>query len=154
MSQIDVYQLKYAKALVGTRVKNLSREIESKNIACNVETNKKMLQMGYAIRIRKKVRFTEVQIKYLVDLFEKGERDAKNRARPSAVEADTTKNFPENLCLTVKQITSYFSRLSMNKKKTKGNEAQEAKSKKRKKTNQNIKNVEKLTKGITIITLP
>jgi hypothetical protein len=138
MSQIDVYQLKYANALVDTRETNSRNEKESKNIVCNVEINKEKLQMGFAIRDRKKVRFSEAQIKYLVDLFEKGERDTKNRARPSAVEADMIKNFPENLCLTVKQITSYFSRLSMNKKKSKGHEAKVEKSKKRKNENENL----------------
>ena len=131
ISQIDKVQIKYAKACNENRI-NIYQQIELKNSSRIIETQSKKLMIGFAIKIRKNVRFNEEQIKYLVDLFEKGEIDKKNRARASAVEADMISKFPLNLCLNEKQIKSYFSRLSANKTKSKSLEAKDKISVKRK----------------------
>ena len=133
MSQIETYQIKYAKFCSGIRNKNFQEQEESKGILSNFETEHDMLNFGFAIKLRKKGQFNEQQVEYLVNLFEEGEKDSSKKARPSAVEADMISKFSENLCLNERQILSYFSKLSANKKKGIEPKQQLEKFKKRKK---------------------
>ena len=67
-SQIDKLVLKYAKTCNDKRLNNIKNEIELKTSANCGQFQCEQLKIGNAIKVRKNVRFTEEQIKFLVDL--------------------------------------------------------------------------------------
>jgi hypothetical protein len=134
-SQLDDIQIKYYEKCSDIRTKNSNDENKAKKSS---ETNRSItsepLAQGFAIKSRKMKRFTQEQKEYLTDLFNKGESDKKNKARPIAVEADMINRFSEGL--NERQISSFFSRLSSDKKKQKVTENQNSKVVKKKKLNE------------------
>jgi hypothetical protein len=139
ISQLDDIQIKYYEKCSDIRTQNFKDQSQSKK---TIETiRSEPLIQGFAIKNRKVKRFTPEQKEYLKDLFDQDENDKKNKARPSAVEADMINRFSEGL--SERQITSYFSRLSSNKKNKKSSEYSEksshndtSKEKKKKKLNE------------------
>jgi hypothetical protein len=117
INQIDQIQIQYAKNRIEARALNYKQEQQAKFLSNSCELTKITLEAGYAIKVRKVTRFTEDQLNYLKNLFEQGVNDPSKKVRASAVESEMIEIFEPDLCLSSRQITSYFSKLNANRKK-------------------------------------
>lgn len=95
------------------------------NISGNTTSNKSNLQRGWALKSNRIVkRFTTNQSDYLKEMFQKGEVTG-HKSDPEevsismrTVEKDGKGRFLQSDFLTANQISSYFSRLSLDERKT------------------------------------
>jgi len=117
INQIDQIQIQYAKNRVEARALNYKQEQQTKLLSYSCEFTSSTLEAGFAIKVRKLTRFTEDQLNYLKNLFEQGVNDPSKKVRALAVESEMIELFEPDLCLSSRQITSYFSKLNSNRKK-------------------------------------
>ena len=87
-------------------------------------------KMGWALRERrKKVKFGKSLLEFLLDVYNEGERSGKKKDPASVVELmklatkDTMKPFTPQEYLRKEQISAYFSRLTIQRRKGKGMES-------------------------------
>ena len=87
-------------------------------------------KMGWALKERrKKVKFSKSQLEFLLDVYNEGERSGKKKDPASVVELmklatkDAIKLFTPQEYLRKEQISEYFSRLTIQRRKGKGVES-------------------------------
>ena len=101
---------------------------KEKSDTCRFE--EKGNKMGWALRERrKKVKFSKSQLEFLLDVYNEGERSRKKKDPASVVELmklatkDAIKLFTPQEYLRKEQISAYFSRLTIQRRKGKGVES-------------------------------
>ena len=101
---------------------------KAKSDTCRLE--EKGNKMGWALRERRrKVKFIKSQLEFLLDVYNEGERAGKNKDPASVVELmklatnNAIKPFTPQEYLRKEQISAYFSRLTIQRRKGNGMES-------------------------------
>ena len=116
------------KAMGRKNTKRPKGNTKEKSDTCRFE--EKGNKMGWALRERrKKVKFSKSQLEFLLDVYNEGERSGKKKDPASVVELmklatkDAIKPFTPQEYLRKEQVSAYFSRLTIQRRKGKGVES-------------------------------